>query len=58
MSKRIDEIETAMHSCIYDVSPVQSTLVLQVILVLGIDVLDDGAEALYERNYYFYRMML
>lgn len=42
MTKRWNEIETAMDSIIYDVPSVQSTLIMQVSLKLLINVRDYG----------------
>ena len=41
---RVDEVEAAVNSVIDDVATVETTLVLQVLLVLVVDVLDDILE--------------
>ena len=45
MTSRINEVEAAVHSIIYDVSSVEAALVLQVALKLVIDVGNDAMEA-------------
>lgn len=45
VTKWWDEIEAAMHTVIYDVPSVQTTLIVQVALKLLIDVGDYGLKA-------------
>lgn len=45
MAKRRDEVEAAVDSVVYDVAPVQTTLIMQVSLKLVVNVVDDCFEA-------------
>lgn len=45
MPKRRDEVKAAVDSVVYDVAPVQTTLIVQVSFKLVVNVLDNCFEA-------------
>ena len=50
VSEGRDEVEAAVDPVVYDMSPVQPALVVEVAFKLVVDVLDDGLEAVAERG--------
>jgi len=45
MAARVDEVEATVDSAVDNIATIQSTLVLQVFLILSINVLNDGLVA-------------
>ena len=45
MSARVDEIEAAVDTVVFDVSPVQPRLVTEILVILVVDVVNYGLPA-------------
>lgn len=50
MAKRRDEVETAMHSVVYDMPSVQATLIMKISFKLIVNILNDWFEAVMRKQ--------